>query len=93
MCRALGKEDGDLYFWNTHAGAELDLFWQARGQNWGVEFKYEDAPRLTRSMKTEVEDLKLARLWVVYPGKAAYPLTEKIQVVPLADVPDVWNYT
>jgi len=92
VCRTLGKEDGDLYFWNTHAGAELDLFWQARGQNWGVEFKYEDAPRLTRSMKTAVEDLKLKRLWVVYPGKAAYPLSEKIQVIPLADVRDTWNY-
>jgi predicted AAA+ superfamily ATPase len=92
VCRTLGKEDGDLYFWNTHAGAELDLFWQARGQNWGVEFKYEDAPRLTRSMKTAVEDLELERLWVVYPGKAAYPLTEKIRVLPLADVRDTWNY-
>ncbi len=92
VCRTLGKEDGDLYFWNTHAGAELDLFWQARGQNWGVEFKYEDAPRLTRSMKTAVEDLELERLWVVYPGKAAYPLTEKIRVIPLADVRDTWNY-
>ncbi len=92
VCRTLGKEDGDLYFWNTHAGAELDLFWQARGQNWGVEFKYEDAPQLTRSMKTAVEDLELGRLWVVYPGKAAYTLSEKIQVLPLADVRDTWNY-
>jgi len=92
VCRTLGKEDGDLYFWNTHAGAELDLLWQARGQNWGVEFKYEDAPRLSRSMKTAVEDLELERLWVVYPGKAAYPLRENIQVLPLADVPDTWNY-
>jgi predicted AAA+ superfamily ATPase len=88
----LGKEDGDLYFWNTHAGAELGLFWQARGQNWGAEFKYENAPRLTRSMKAAVEDLELERLWVVYPGKTAYPLTEKIQVIPLAGVRDSWNY-
>jgi uncharacterized protein len=92
VCRTLGKEDGELYFWHTHAGAELDLFWQARGQSWGVEFKYEDAPRLTRSMKTAVEDLKLERLWVLYPGKAAYRITEKIQVIPLADVRDTWNY-
>lgn len=92
VCRTLGKEDADLYFWNTHAGAELDLFWQARGQNWGVEFKYEDAPRLTRSMKSALEDLELDRLWVVYPGKATYPLTERIRVVPLADIPDTWNY-
>jgi len=39
-------------------------------------------------MKTAVEDLELKRLWVVYPEKAAYPLSEKIQVIPLADVRD-----
>jgi len=47
---------------------------------------------LTRSMKTAVEDLELERLWVVYPGKSAYTLSEKIQVLPLADVRDTWNY-
>ena len=92
VCRTLDKEESDLYFWNTHAGAELDLFWQVGGRNWGVEFKYEDAPRLTRSMKSAVEDLELERLWVVYPGKAAYRLTEKVQVLPLADIRDAWNY-
>lgn len=92
VCRTLDKEDGGLYFWHTHAGAELDLFWQAEGRNWGVEFKYEDAPRLTRSMKTVVEDLELERLWVVYPGKAAYRLTEKVQVLPLAGICETWNY-
>ena len=92
VCRTLDKEDGGLYFWHTHAGAELDLFWQAEGRNWGVEFKYEDAPRLTRSMKTAVEDLELERLWVVYPGKAAYRLTEKVQVLPLADIRETGNY-
>ena len=92
VCRTLDKEDGGLYFWHTHAGAELDLFWQAEGRNWGVEFKYEDAPRLTRSMKTAVEDLELERLWVVYPGKAAYRLTEKVQVLPLANIRETWNY-
>jgi len=92
VCRTLEKEDGDLFFWHTHAGAELDLFWQAGGQNLGVEFKYEDAPRLTRSMRTAVEDLKLERLWVIYPGKKAYRLAENVQVLPLADIPDAWNY-
>jgi uncharacterized protein len=92
VCRTLGKEDGDLYFWHTHAGAELDFFWQAGARSWGVEFKYEDAPRLTRSMRTAVEDLKLERLWIVNPGKTAYRLTEKVQVLPLADIRETWNY-
>lgn len=92
VCRTLDREDSELYFWHTHSGAELDLFWQTGGKSWGVEFKYEDAPRLTRSMKTAVEDLALERLWVVYPGKAAYRLSEKIQVCPLADISDIWDY-
>jgi predicted AAA+ superfamily ATPase len=92
VCRTLGKEDGELYFWHTHAGAELDLFWQTRGHNWGLEFKYEDAPRLTRSMKAAIEDLQLKRLWVVYPGKTAYRLLENVQVLPLAEIRDAWNY-
>lgn len=92
VCRTLGKEEGDLYFWRTHAGAELDLFWQARGRNWGVEFKYEDAPRITRSMKAAIEDLELERLWVVYPGKTAYLLKENVHVLPLSDIRETWNY-
>lgn len=92
ICRTLGKEDADLYFWHTHGGAELDLFWQWGGQYWGAEFKYEDAPRLTRSMQTALEDLQLARLWVVYPGKSSYALADNIQVVPLSHVGAIWNY-
>jgi hypothetical protein len=57
-----------------------------------VEFKQEDVPRWTRSMKAALEDLALERLWVVYPGKAAYRLTAKVQVIPLADSGDGWNY-
>ncbi|MDP2853579.1 MAG: ATP-binding protein [Smithellaceae bacterium] len=83
VCRMLEKQDNELYFWNTHAGAELDLFWQNRGKNWGVEFKYEDAPRLTRSMQTAMDDLQLSKLWIVYPGKQKYQLSKNISALPL----------
>lgn len=88
VCRNLGKQDSELYFWNTHAGAELDLFWQNKGKNWGVEFKYEDAPRLIRSMQIAMEDLQLAKLWVVYPGKKEYQLAKNISVLPLEMIGD-----
>jgi uncharacterized protein len=92
VCRALGKEETEVYFWHTHGGAELDLFWQWGGKNWGVEFKYEDAPRLTRSMRTAIEDLQLAGLWVIYPGKSSYALAKNIQVLPLSELGTIWNY-
>jgi hypothetical protein len=53
----LDREDHELFFWRTHAGAELDLFWQWGGRAWGVECTYRDAPRLTRSIKTTDERL------------------------------------
>ena len=92
MNRSIGKPSQELYFWATHAGAELDLFWQENGKNWGVEFKYEDAPRLTKSMKIAENDLNIEHLWVIYPGNKKYRLTEKITVFPLKDVKDTWIY-
>jgi predicted AAA+ superfamily ATPase len=92
VARTLSKEDQSLYFWHTHAGAELDLFWQHGGKNWGVEFKYADAPRLTKSMKAAMDDLHLERLWVIYPGNEVYKLSENIAVMPLETLADTWNY-
>ena len=92
ICRVLNREEQELYFWRTHSGSELDLLWQWGGLNWGVEFKYQDAPRLTRSMKAAMKELELAGLWVIYPGRTSYRLTEKILVLPLCDIGVVWNY-
>lgn len=92
VSRAIGKEDHSLYFWSTHAGAEMDLFWQKRGKNWGIEFKYVDAPRITKSMKVAMKDLDLATLWVVYPGRESYRLAEDIKVMPLQNVGEQWDY-
>ena len=92
VSRMLDREDHELYFWRTHAGAELDLFWQRGGRAWGVECKYRDAPRLTRSMKAAMEDLDLAGLWVVYPGRTAYRLADNIWVVPVRDLGPAWDY-
>ncbi len=88
-CRALEKRDEELYFWRTHTGAEVDLFWQKSGRNWAVECKFADAPRLTRSMRSASTELDLEHLWVVYPGKARYRLDERITALPLPEVPAV----
>jgi len=92
VLRAIGKDAGSVYFWATHGGAELDLFWQEKGKNWGVEFKLADAPSITHSARIAVHDLGLEHLWIVYPGKKAYPLDERFSVLPLRDMPDPWIY-
>lgn len=74
------------YFWATHGGAELDLLLMVRGKRYGVEVKYQDAPRLTRSMRSALEDLGLNHLAVVYPGDVRYALERRVTAVPLAEL-------
>jgi predicted AAA+ superfamily ATPase len=90
--RAVRKRGEELFFWATHSGTEVDLFWRERGRNWAVEFKYADAPRLTPSMVSATSDLELNRLWVVYPGVQTYNLTRNVTVLPLAALMDPWQY-
>lgn len=79
----LQKRDTELFFYGTHGGLELDLFWQSGGKSYGAEFKYKDAPTSTKSMHQAIEDLDLEHLWVIYPGDRKYALSEKITVLPL----------
>jgi predicted AAA+ superfamily ATPase len=74
------------YFWATHGEAEIDLCFVLNGRRHGVEIKYAEAPRTTRSMRTAVADLGLHHLWVVYPGEHAYDVDRTISVWPLRDV-------
>lgn len=73
----------DCYFWQTHAGAELDLLLLIHDKKMGFEFKYADAPKTTKSMHAAISDLELEHLYVIYPGSIDYALTENITVVGL----------
>lgn len=92
VARATGKRREELFFWATHAGAEVDLFWQAHGRNFAVEVKYTDAPKATQSMRSACTDLELEHLWVVYPGDRSYALSPGISVLPLAAIGRQWQY-
>jgi len=82
--QALATVQGaDAYFWATHAGAELDLLLLRGGRRFGVEFKYGDAPVMTKSLHIALADLKLERAWIVYPGSESYRVHEQVEVVPL----------
>jgi len=79
----LNARDTEAYFWATHAGAELDLFVIRGGARRGVEFQRSEAPRLTRSMRIAIEDLKLDRLDVVHAGQKSWPLGERAYATSL----------
>jgi len=73
----------EAFFWATHQGAELDLLLLRGQQRIGVEFKRSDAPRITTSMRISLDDLKLDALYVVYPGRHRYRLSDRVEAVPL----------
>ena len=77
------KAERDAYFWGTHGGAELDLLISRGGVKYGFEFKFTEAPATTKSMRVAMTDLKLKRLFVVYPGTRRFELDDAIIALPL----------
>ncbi len=76
----------DAYFWATHNRAELDLLFLKNGRKTGFEIKLSTRPSLTPSMRIAVHDLKLEKLFVIYPGKENYRLDDRIQALSLMDL-------
>jgi len=76
----------EAYFWNTQGGAELDLLLFVDGRKFGFEFKYADAPIVTRSLSVAQHDLGLERVFVVHPGKDTYPLNDWAEALAIGAV-------
>ncbi|MEN8237044.1 MAG: ATP-binding protein [Pseudomonadota bacterium] len=83
IVRHYDADPEDCYFWAVHSQAELDLLIIKDGKKLGFEFKYTDAPKITKSLNTAWELLELDALTVIYPGPADYPLTTDIHVQAL----------
>jgi uncharacterized protein len=78
--------DREAYFWHTQGGAELDLMVFLKGRRFGFEFKYADAPGVTKGLHVAKADLKLSRAFVVHPGEKSYPLNTWAEAVSIADL-------
>jgi predicted AAA+ superfamily ATPase len=82
----MGAESDESFFWATHAGAELDLLFVRGRKRWGFEIKRTDAPKVTRSMRTAIEDLKLQRLFVIHAGKRSFDMGKKVRAIAFGDL-------
>lgn len=79
----LRVEPERCFFWATHQGAELDLLVFEGGKRFGFEVKRTAAPRITPSIRSALETLKLDRLDVVHAGKETFPLGARVRAVAL----------
>jgi uncharacterized protein len=75
-------EPDQAYFWATHQGAEIDLLMLRGSRRIGVEIKRSDAPSLTPSMRIALDDLRLNKLWIIYPGQQRYDLNKRVTAIP-----------
>ena len=80
----LGSQEA--YYWAVHSGPELDLLLFRNGKRIGFEFKLADAPKLTHSMAAAVTELKLDKLYVVYPGDRCYSLAKGVDAWPVTQL-------
>ena len=70
----------------THAGAELDLLLIRNGRRYGIEVKYSDSPRMTKSMHSALNGLRLEQLHVIHPGCDVYQIHDKVCVTSLHEM-------
>jgi predicted AAA+ superfamily ATPase len=71
----------EIYFWATHAGAELDLLVVRGNQRIGVKVKRTTRPQVTRSALSAMESLRLDRLDLVHAGEETFHLRNGIRAV------------
>lgn len=81
LIRALGADEMEFYFWAAHTGAKVDLIAKRGGQLRGFEIRRTSAPRITRSVRSALEDLSLTRMDVVHVGSASFPLGRRTRAI------------
>lgn len=79
-------EPDEAYFWATHNGAEIDLILLKGGKKYGLECKRTDGPRITPSMRSAIDELKLNHLSIIYPGTSRYRLGRTTSAVPIKSI-------
>jgi hypothetical protein len=72
------------YFWRTARGQEVDLLIADGTRLLPFEIKLHSAPTLDEApgVLTCMEDLKLSRGYVVYPGRERYSLGHRVTAIP-----------
>lgn len=86
VVRRLRARPSECHFWGVHAGPELDLVIVSGGRRLGFEIKRTDSPRLTASLRSAFETLRLDSLDLIHAGESTFPLAEDVRAVAVADL-------
>lgn len=79
----------ELNYFRTAAGAELDLVLTTGSSRQAFECKYTRNPKPTKGFWQAIRDLEISQGWIVAPVERRYPLAENVEVIPLANLPEI----
>lgn len=82
----LGAREDEIFFWATHAGAELDLLVVRGRRRRGFEIKRTTTPRVSRSMRTAMSTLGLDSLDVVHAGDHTFQLADGCRALAFKEI-------
>jgi predicted AAA+ superfamily ATPase len=82
----LRAEPEECVFWATHTGAELDMLVVRGGERRAFEIKRTSSPRVTPSMRSAPEDLRLDGIDVIHAGNRTFDVARGIRAVALPRV-------
>ena len=83
--------DGHIGFYRTAAGTELDLVIEQGRRKVGVEIKFSSAPKPTKGFWQALQDLQVDRAFVIAPVTRRYPLAERVEVIPVANIAAIFS--
>ena len=75
-----------MFFWATHAGAELGLLLVRGQERIGFEIKRTATPKVTPSLRSAFESIPLDRAYLVHAGAHTFPLTDGVEALSVSDV-------
>ena len=81
LIRVLEKRKTQFYFWAAHTGARVDLIAKSGRQLRGFEIRRTSSPRITRTVKTALEELSLTRMDIVYAGSESLRLDRRVRAI------------
>lgn len=84
----LSVPEEQMYFWATHAGAELDLLVDKGRRRMGFEFKRTSTPKVTPSIRSALQDLELQEVVVIHAGEESFPLAKRVRAVAAGRILD-----
>ncbi|MCB0968733.1 MAG: ATP-binding protein [Ilumatobacter sp.] len=88
LAAATDSRPDQRYFWATHAGAELDLLVVRGNERVGFEVKRTATPKVTASLRSAIETLRLDRAFVVHAGMQSFPLPHGVEAVAAHELAD-----